>query len=313
MPKRSSTSPARSRSATSPSRSRSIISPANSRLAESLVRSPLATSPVPCCGDADIYTSTQSEQLSEAPNPIWAELEKNLKEWEARHKEIRSGFVKKVFGLVAAQLVVTAFICATVVAFDMTRQFVLKSPNLLVLATLGSFGLLGACHGYRHQYPANLKCLAAFTANEAYLLSFICSVYYDEGFGTAILVALGLTSLSTIGLTIYALRSKKDFSFMGAGLHAALWALILAPILGFTAGRLFGMNNIFCGTDNLIFGIIGALLFCLFIVYDVWLISQRIPLDDYVHGAICLYLDIVNLFLEFLKIAVKEAVKVKEE
>lgn len=224
-----------------------------------------------------------------------------LAEAEKRYKEARSGFVKKVFGLLTAQLVATALICAAVVYFDTSRQFVLASPNLIHYAAwYGGFGLLAACYINRYQHPTNLLCLAAFTANEAYVVSYICSSYYDQGFGQAILVSLGLTSLTTVGLTIYALRSKKDFSFMSAGLYAALWALIIAPVFLCFASWL-GVISV--GLENLFLGVAGTLVFSLYIIHDVWLISKKLPLDDYVHGVICLYLDILNLFLDILRVA----------
>lgn len=35
----------------------------------------------------------------------------------------------------------------------------------------------------------------------------------------------------TAGLTVYTLRSKTDFSYLGAGLGAALWVLLLGGLL----------------------------------------------------------------------------------
>jgi len=46
----------------------------------------------------------------------------------------------------------------------------------------------------------------------------------------------------------------------------------------------------------------GAAIFSLYIVYDVWAISQRLSPDEYITAAISLYLDIVNLFLHILQI-----------
>jgi len=46
----------------------------------------------------------------------------------------------------------------------------------------------------------------------------------------------------------------------------------------------------------------GAVVFSLYIVYDVHLIAKRLSPDEYVPAAISLYLDIVNLFLHILRI-----------
>ena len=46
----------------------------------------------------------------------------------------------------------------------------------------------------------------------------------------------------------------------------------------------------------------GAAIFSLYIVYDVHMIAKRLSPDEYVLGAITLYLDIINLFLHLLRI-----------
>ena len=46
----------------------------------------------------------------------------------------------------------------------------------------------------------------------------------------------------------------------------------------------------------------GAVLFSLYIVFDVHMISRRMSPDDYIPAAIELYLDIANLFLHLLRI-----------
>ena len=47
---------------------------------------------------------------------------------------------------------------------------------------------------------------------------------------------------------------------------------------------------------------LGAMLFSAFIVYDTYMIMNRMGCDDYVIAAIELYLDIINLFLMILQL-----------
>ena len=105
--------------------------------------------------------------------------------------------------------------------------------------------------------------------------------------------ALALTASVTAALTVYTLRSKQDFSFMGAGLGASLWVLILG-----------GLVASFTGAASLQFALAvgGAVIFSLYIVFDVYMISCRLSPDEYVTAAIDLYLDIANLFLHLLRI-----------
>lgn len=80
---------------------------------------------------------------------------------------------------------------------------------------------------------------------------------------------------------------------MGAGLGASLWVLLLG---GFVAA--------ITGSASLHFGmaVAGAVIFSLYIVFDVFMISRRLSPDDYIPAAIELYLDIANLFLHLLRI-----------
>jgi hypothetical protein len=55
-------------------------------------------------------------------------------------------------------------------------------------------------------------------------------------------------------------------------------------------------------TGGLVYSGFGALLFSGYIVYDTYMIMQRLGPDEWVHGSISLYLDILNLFLYILQI-----------
>ena len=48
--------------------------------------------------------------------------------------------------------------------------------------------------------------------------------------------------------------------------------------------------------------LIGVTLFSLFIVYDTQFIRDNFDIDDYIFASLTLYLDIIRLFIEILKI-----------
>ena len=78
-----------------------------------------------------------------------------------------------------------------------------------------------------------------------------------------------------------------------AGLGSALWILILGGLIASLTGL---------PTMHFALAVGGAVIFSLYIVYDVWEISKRLSPDEYITAAISLYLDIVNLFLHILRI-----------
>mmetsp|Transcript_21828 Transcript_21828/g.61427 ORF Transcript_21828/g.61427 Transcript_21828/m.61427 type:complete len:120 (-) Transcript_21828:287-646(-) len=110
-------------------------------------------------------------------------------------------------------------------------------------------------------------------------------------------MALVATMACMVGLTVYAFTTKRDFTMMGGSLFAALFVLI---IIGFMSiwWHSQGLNLVYAG--------FGALLFCVFIVYDTQIMiggkhkKYAISPDEYVFAALNLYLDVVNLFLYLL-------------
>jgi len=104
------------------------------------------------------------------------------------------------------------------------------------------------------------------------------------------LITLGIF----LGLTIFTFQSKWDFSGMGPFLFAGLMALIMTGFVG--------MFFPFSRTVDLVYGIGGALLFSGYIVFDTYNINNRLSPDEFIIGAISLYLDFINLFLSILRV-----------
>mmetsp|Transcript_10991 Transcript_10991/g.33918 ORF Transcript_10991/g.33918 Transcript_10991/m.33918 type:complete len:248 (+) Transcript_10991:63-806(+) len=204
---------------------------------------------------------------------------------------VQAGFLRKVFGLVAAQLGLTAALSAFFMFYEPMQTFAVQSPAMMIGSFVTSIGFLIACQVYAQSHPTNLYLLAGFTLSMAWGVATTCGAYAAAGFSMAVLEALVLTATATVGLTIYTLRSKQDFSYLGAGLGAGLWVLILG-----------GLMAMFLPGMQLAMAIGGAAIFSLYIVYDVHMIATRLSPDEYISAAISLYLDIVNLFVNLLRI-----------
>merc|ERR1712183_835847 len=89
---------------------------------------------------------------------------------------------------------------------------------------------------------------------------------------------------------------EENIDNMGAALSTGLMVLILGGFL-----QIFMGNEM---TDTAM-AIGGALLFSLFIIYDTQMIMTRLSAEEYILATIQLYLDIINLFIEILKILEK--------
>ncbi|XP_067906577.1 protein lifeguard 4 [Heterodontus francisci] len=202
---------------------------------------------------------------------------------------IRMGFLRKVYSILSVQIILTTVTSAVFMYSDAIKDVVHASPVLVLVACLGSLGLIIALAIYRHQYPINLYLLFAFTLLEACTVA-TAVTFYDY---SVVLQAFVLTTAVFIALTLYTFQSKRDFSKYGAGLFACLWILILAGFL-----RVFFSSD----TVEVVFASAGALLFCGFIIYDTHVLMHKLSPEEYVLASISLYLDVINLFLHILRI-----------
>lgn len=178
---------------------------------------------------------------------------------------VRLGFIRKVYGILAAQLLVTTVICGMFMYVPPLRRGIIAAGGALqLILVIASFGTIFGLLMNKDSHPANMRWLFAFTAVESCLVGYICALYQANGLGALVLEALALTLAIFGGLTAYCFISKKDFSFMGGALFAGLFVLIGAGfvnlILGVTGNRSpFFAMLVACG---------GALLFSLYILYD---------------------------------------------
>src|SRR5437763_830687 len=96
------------------------------------------------------------------------------------------------------------------------------------------------------------------------------------------------------GLTVYVFASKKDFSFMRGMVTTGLIVVVLASLLNF-----FIVGS---GALGFAVAVAALLLFSGFVLYDTSNIIRRYPTNEYVAGALALYLDAFNIFLALLRI-----------
>jgi modulator of FtsH protease len=202
----------------------------------------------------------------------------------------RMSFVRKVYALFFAA---TLFAIGGVVlglSFEPLLMFAFEHPWIMLFAMLG--GVMGA-QAVRHVPGINLAALFGFTTLTGIVISPLMYVVAQTNPGS-ILQAGVLTVGIFGGLTAYVFISKRDFSFMRGMLVTGLIVIILA-----------GLLNIFLvGSSAFGFAIAAAtlLLFSGFVLYDTSNIIRRYPTNEYVAGALSLYLDAFNIFLALIRI-----------
>lgn len=178
---------------------------------------------------------------------------------------VRLGFIRKVYGILAAQLLLTTIVCAAFMFVPPLRRLATSASGVIqVVSFVGTLGTLFALIAQKDNHPLNLQLLTAFTLFESFLVGSICAIYAASGLSFLVLEALVITFSIFAGITLYAFVSKRDFSFMGGALFAALLALIACSFFNFVLG-VTGNKSPFLA---FLISWGGSVLFSLYILYD---------------------------------------------
>lgn len=212
-------------------------------------------------------------------------------------RSMRHAFLRKVLGIVCAQLLLTAAIAAPIVLSPAPRAWLASNRWAVTLSVIVTFSMLiclTCSEGARRSYPSNLLLLGAFTAAQGVLVGVACAAYQTP----TVLMAVVLTAAVCLALVLYALQTKFDFTAAGGMLYSATWILLLVML----ASALLRLRTL----DLLIAGC-GALVFCCYLVYDVQLLisgdhSCAISVDEPIVAALNIYVDLVNVFLFILQL-----------
>ena len=87
-----------------------------------------------------------------------------------------AGFLRKVFGIVGIQLLITTLTSAYVILWPGAKDLVRAWPMLPMIGLFASIGLLLTMMVLRHQTPINYVLLTLWTAVEAYTVAAIGSI-----------------------------------------------------------------------------------------------------------------------------------------
>ncbi len=198
----------------------------------------------------------------------------------------RAIFIKKVYVLLIVTLITTAIGAYVGIASGLGLQWFLPAIIAEVVVFLAAL--------WQRRTPiVNMILLFVYTSLSGFTMSAVLSKYLSTGHGAIVWQAATLTACVFTVLSMYVHLSKKDFSWMGGMLITSLFLLVITGII-----------LIFCGNSFSVFlwSAISALLFCGFILYDTSRIILKYDTNEVVAAVLDLYLDIVNLFLDLLRV-----------
>ncbi|KAF9682921.1 hypothetical protein SADUNF_Sadunf05G0158100 [Salix dunnii] len=205
-------------------------------------------------------------------------------------------FIRKVYTIIAIQLLVTVAVATAVVSVHSISNFIVHTKvglAIYIAIIVIPFVVLCPLYYFYQLRPLNYLLLGIFTTALGFLVGLTCAFIS----GKVILQSAIITFTAMVTLTLYtfwAARRGHDFSFLGPFLSASLIALLLFALIQifFPLGRISVM----------IFGCLASILFCGFIIYDTDNLIKRYAYDEYIWAAVSLYLDIINLFLSILTV-----------
>ena len=216
--------------------------------------------------------------------------------------QIRKGFIRKVFGIVSIQLFATfsfILLCHT----KTVKSFITHNQDLSIAIFVGSIVCFIICsciltlsRRIARMVPQNYILLFLVTLSESILCSAVALTCSFE----IVCASIVLTIAASIGIILFTLKTKQDLSWCGMALFVLVSQLIF-----------FGLLNLFIRSQflHMLYCFGATALVGMYLVYDVQLISGKFgreySIDDYIFAAMELYIDIIRLFLEILRILSK--------
>ncbi|KAF6774904.1 hypothetical protein AHF37_06329 [Paragonimus kellicotti] len=225
-------------------------------------------------------------------------------------KSIRHAFIRKVYLILTAQLLVTAvFICVFLLERSV-RLWVQRNSWFYYLSYatfICTYIALVCCPGVRRRYPGNFIALGIFTLAFSYLTGTIASFYNTE----SVLIAVAITAALCLAISLFAIQTRIDFTKCTALLFVLSMVVLLTGLACIIVYAVTGSNNrvwplITALVLQAVYGGLGALLFGLYLAFDTQMIiggrKHELSPEEYISGALQLYMDIVNLFLMILSL-----------
>lgn len=192
--------------------------------------------------------------------------------------------IRNTYTLLSMTLFFSAIMAGVAMWMDMPRIH----P---ILTLIGFFGLFFTVYALRNS-PWALLAVFALTGFMGLTMGSIIELYltmFRNG-GQIVMMAFGSTAAIFLGLSGYALTTRKDFNFMGGFLFAGLIVVVVAMIA-----------NIFLQIPALSLALSSAvvLLMAGYILYDTSRMVHGYE-TNYIMCTVNLYVNIYNLFLNLL-------------
>merc|ERR1712039_1139538 len=133
------------------------------------------------------------------------------------------GFIRKVYAILGMQLVLTVMI-ATPMRMFVTQWWLLTHVVYFYTACIVPVAMLWCasccCQSMMRTFPYNYIFMSIFTIFEAFMIGCMSSMYATH----SVVFTVAVTAVLTLGLSLYAMLTKSDFT----GYWPFMWGLLIA-------------------------------------------------------------------------------------
>jgi FtsH-binding integral membrane protein len=250
----------------------------------------------PYPGTAGLHPTGHVQNKSLFENHFMSEMSE-VDEFWINHRNARNDFITKVYGIITAQLAMTAVIVLLAVFTPFFGSFLLYNTWFFIVCIVGTIVtelVLICIPNFARTVPRNYICLFVFTFFESMVVSYIC-VSVNDPF--LVFVAAVMTCAIVGALTAYAFLTKSDFSAFGSVIWTFLAALLIMGLMMIIfRSRL--MHIMYWAVAVFIFGFV--------LIVDTQMIKgggqYSMSEEDYIIAALMIYLDIVTIFIQLLQL-----------
>lgn len=221
-------------------------------------------------------------------------------------RDIRRGFIRKVYLILFAQLIVTFAVVLVFSTVQPVRNFARGNFWLFHLSYAVFFIMyfaLVCVTPLRRKFPGNFISLSLFTLSLSFMAGVIASCYSTN----TVAICLGVTAAVCLCVTLFAVQTRFDFTLCSGvlfGLSLVVFFFGLSCAVTFAVYR--GDPNAAMKLKILdcVYGGLLALVFVLFLVFDTQRVvggrRHNLSEEEYVFGAMQIYVDVVYIFIILL-------------
>ena len=201
----------------------------------------------------------------------------------AMPEPIRKAFVTKVLGIVSFQMMLmVSIIC--IIKYTGLGEAILEGYSMWsLLTTFIPLLILGVLFGVRKKHPWNLIVFSLFTASWAYSLGVACVFMNNRLF----ISVMGATAFNTACIMVFAhIVSYDNFNCCSCSLVITLMSIV-TMFISYGIYPEEPWEHIWPATICILFGS--------WICWDIKVLQIDLTADEYIIGAVDLYLDILNM------------------